>query len=101
MLHIYKTILLTTLSRLGSTSKTGVKKFWGDHSGTVFSSLSAEDADTQAVAFNIPEVVHSSLDEFHFSVKALGYSVVLREAEHPGYFFFPRIQRLHRSQWNL
>ena len=73
--------------------KNGGKGFWGGHSDEVFTSLSAEDADTQAVVFKIPESVCSSLDELHFSVKAFSYSVVLREAEHPGNLFFPRIQR--------
>jgi len=40
------------------------------HSGTVFTSLSTENADTQAVVFNIPEAVRSSLDKLHFSVEA-------------------------------
>ena len=59
----------------------------------VFSSLSAEDADTQAVVFKIPEAVRSSLDEFHFPVEAFGDPVVFREAEHPGNLLLPRIQR--------
>ena len=49
----------------GSTSKTGAKDFWG-HSDEVFTSLSAEDTDTQAVVFKIPETIRSSLDELHF-----------------------------------
>ena len=73
----------------GSTSKRGAKEFGGGHSGTIFSSLSAEDADTQAVVFKIPEAVCSSLDELHFSVEAFGNPVVLREAEHPGNLFLP------------
>ena len=73
--------------------KNGGKGFWGGHSDEVFTSLSAEDADTQAVVFKIPESVRSSLDELHFSVEAFGYSVVLREAEHPSNLFFPRVQR--------
>ena len=73
----------------GSTSKRGAKEFWGGHSGTIFSSLSAEDADTQAVVFKIPEAVRSSLDELHFPVEAFGNPVVLREAEHPGNLFLP------------
>ena len=55
----------------------------------VFSSLSAEDANTQAVVLEIPESVGSSLDEFHFSVKAFGYPIALGEAEHAGYLLFP------------
>ena len=62
---------------LGSTSKTGAKEIWGGHSGKVFFSLSAEDADTQAVVFEIPEAIRSSLDQFHFSVEAFGDPVVL------------------------
>ena len=73
----------------GSTSKTGAKEFWGGHSGTIFSSLSAEDADTQAVVFKIPEAVRSSLDELHFPVEAFGNPVIFREAEHPGNLFLP------------
>ena len=65
------------------------KEFQGSHSDEVFLSLSAEDADTQAVVFKIPEAVRSSLDELHFPVEAFGNPVVLREAEHPGNLFLP------------
>ena len=81
------------------------KEFWGIHSGRVFSSLSAEHADTQAVVFKIPEAVRSSLDELHFPVEAFGNPVVLREAEHPGDFLLPRVQRApkgtHSLEWAL
>ena len=73
----------------GSTSKRGAKEFWGGHSGTIFSSLSAEDADTQAVVFKIPEAVRSSLDELHFPVEAFSNPVVLLEAEYTGNLFLP------------
>ena len=73
----------------GSTSKRGAKEFGGGHSGTIFSSLSAEDADTQAVVFKIPEAVRSSLYELHFPVEAFGNPVIFREAEHPGNLFLP------------
>ena len=41
--------------------KNGGKGFWGVHSDEVFTSLSAEDADTQAVVFKIPEAIRSSI----------------------------------------
>ena len=81
------------------------KEFWGIHSDEVFFSLSAEDADTQAVVFKIPETVRSSLDQLHFPMEAFGYPVVLRKAEHPGYLLLPRVQRAskgtHSLEWAL
>ena len=52
--------------------KNWAKKFWAAHSDEVFTSLSAEDTDTQAVVFSIPEAVRSSLDELHFRWKPSG-----------------------------
>ena len=81
------------------------KEFRGIHSDGVFSNLSAEHADTQAVVFKIPETVRSSLDQFHFPMEAFGYPVVFREAEHPGDLLLPRVQRApkgtHSLEWAL
>ena len=92
-LFIYKakTVLFEVLPALsaGLYVKNRGKEFQGSHSDEVFFSLSAEDADTQAVVFKIPEAVRSSLDELHFPVEAFGNPVIFREAEHPGNLFLP------------
>ena len=81
------------------------KGFRGIHSDGVFFSLSAEDADTQAVVFKISEAVRSSLDQFHFPMEAFGYPVVFREAEHTGDLLLPRVQcapkGTHSLEWAL
>ena len=51
--------------------------------------VSALGDDAQAVVFKGSEAVGSALDEFHFSVEALGDGVVAGVAPHAGYLLGP------------
>ena len=108
--HSCPTLCPTDFEKFNKIFSSGIKGLYFKNRGKgnlgrpfrhVFSSLSAEDADTQAVVFKIPEAIRSSLDELHFSVEAFGYAVVLREAEHSGNLFFPRVQRASQRTHRL